>query len=118
MPDCPRCHQAIDSQAIACPYCRTPLKAYGHPGIPLHRATGQEPLCLSCAYHADDTCTYPQRPTALVCTMYRDQAEPIEVSQRSPLSPPFLSKAWIRRHAVWFVLVGLVAISFLLALLR
>jgi hypothetical protein len=41
MPNCPRCHQSINPQAVTCPYCRTPLKAYGHPGIPLHRATGE-----------------------------------------------------------------------------
>lgn len=63
---CPRCHQSIDSQAVACPYCRIEIKAFGHPGIPLHRAEGTSFLCNSCTYHADDSCNFPQRPYAQV----------------------------------------------------
>ncbi|MEA5513598.1 zinc ribbon domain-containing protein, partial [Nodularia sp. UHCC 0506] len=72
---CPTCHQLVDNQAITCPYCRTTLKAYGHPGIPLHRATGKEFLCDSCTYHADDTCNFPQRPYAKDCTLYENIEE-------------------------------------------
>jgi len=39
---CHRCHQSVDAQAVSCPYCRTPLKAYGHRAFPLHRAAGEE----------------------------------------------------------------------------
>ncbi|HAC65811.1 MAG TPA: zinc ribbon domain-containing protein, partial [Cyanothece sp. UBA12306] len=59
---CPHCSQRIDSQAIYCTYCHKPLKAYGHPGIPLYQASDAEFLCDRCLYHEDDTCTYPQRP--------------------------------------------------------
>jgi hypothetical protein len=72
---CPHCHQLVDSQAISCPYCRTTLKAYGHPGIPLHRATGDGYLCDTCTYHADDTCNFPQRPYAKDCTLYQNIEE-------------------------------------------
>ena len=48
------------------------LKAYGHPGITLHRAVGDIPLCDSCTYHADDSCNFPQRPLAQECTLYDD----------------------------------------------
>ncbi|MEM6403842.1 MAG: zinc ribbon domain-containing protein, partial [Cyanobacteria bacterium P01_D01_bin.116] len=61
---CPRCKQPVNSQAVTCPFCRTQLKAYGHPGIPLHRSEGDEYLCDTCTYHGDNTCNYPKRPYA------------------------------------------------------
>ena len=115
MPDCPRCHQAVDAQAIACPYCRTTLKAHGHPGIPLHRAIGEEPLCKNCIYDADDSCTYPKRPDARECTLYSDRL-PSSVRTLSRASSRFLTKAWFRQNSVWLVLVGLVILSLWLAL--
>jgi hypothetical protein len=48
------------------------LKAHGHPGIHLYRAEGETYLCRTCAYEADDSCTYPQRPYAKECTLYWD----------------------------------------------
>jgi hypothetical protein len=92
MINCRRCHQPVDSKAIACPHCRLSLKAFGHPGIPLYRATDDEYLCTSCVYHADDTCNYPQRPHAKDCTLYRDLNEPPE--------PPPISKTdanWLEK---------------------
>jgi len=77
MPDCPRCHQPVDARAIACAHCKTPLKAFGHPGIPLYRSQPEEFLCTTCIYHEDDTCNYPQRPFAKECTLYHDRAEPL-----------------------------------------
>jgi hypothetical protein len=59
MPECPRCYQRVDSQAVACPYCKFDLKAFGHPGIPLHRASQDSYLCTTCLYHQDDTCNFP-----------------------------------------------------------
>ncbi|MBE9009302.1 zinc ribbon domain-containing protein [Pseudanabaenaceae cyanobacterium LEGE 13415] len=115
MLNCPRCGQSIQQSAIACPRCRTPLKAHGHPGIVLHRATGAESLCKSCLYDADDTCNYPQRPDARECTMYHDVTIPIvSTPQRYETSPG----VWIRRNAGWIALVMLIILSFGLALSR
>lgn len=38
----------------------------------LHKAPGTEPLCNTCTYHLDNTCTEPQRPEATECTLYHD----------------------------------------------
>lgn len=78
MINCPRCDQPVDDRAIACPHCKITLKAFGHPGIPLNRATGNEYLCTTCLYHADDTCNFPQRPHAQECTLYRDINETLD----------------------------------------
>lgn len=117
MLNCPRCHQSVDAQAVTCPYCRTPLKAYGHPGIPLHRAAGEESLCESCTYHADDTCTFPQRPYARECTLYQDVSKSqLEVPRRDAGSLAIAVRSWLRRHQVWLILLGLLLVSFIIAL--
>lgn len=115
MSECPNCHQSIDPQAIRCPYCRTILKAYGHPSIDLYRAGKETFLCQSCTYHADDTCTFPQRPYAKTCTLYHDQS--------LPLTPPpptyrrsWLSRAELKRHSGWIALLGIGLFSLFLAL--
>lgn len=114
MPDCPRCHQTVDAQAIVCPHCRTPLKAFGHPGIPLYRAEGEAYLCKTCAYDADDSCNFPQRPYARECTLYRDLNQPNPLVPRRAIG----TQGWLRRNAAWIVLVGLLVISVLVALSR
>jgi hypothetical protein len=115
MPNCPRCHQSVETQAIVCPYCRTALKAYGHPGIPLYRAVGDEFLCDSCTYHADDTCNYPQRPLAKECTLYQNHLLPqTPISYKPSLQTTW--NTWLRRNASWIILVGLIVVSLLLAL--
>jgi C4-type Zn-finger protein len=115
MPTCPRCHQSVDAQAIACPYCRTALKAYGHPGIPLYQASGDEYLCQTCTYHEDDTCNFPQRPYAKECTLYHDRSQQLVVKSHTP-SWQYSLGLWVKRNAGWLVLLGLVAISLLIAL--
>lgn len=97
MSECPRCHQLVDGTAVDCPYCKTPLKAYGHPGIPLYRSQGQEFLCTSCLYHEDDTCNFPQRPSATECTMYHNQNEPLV-----PAAPSYVSRHWLHDLGNWF----------------
>ena len=115
---CPHCHQIVDNQAITCPYCRTTLKAYGHPGIPLHRATGKENLCDSCTYHADDTCNFPQRPYAKDCTLYENfQESKLRLKeQRDANSLSATVKKWTKRHQSLLLLLGLLCICLLIAL--
>lgn len=118
MPNCPRCHQSISSNAITCPHCGMAFKAYGHPGITLHRAMGEESLCSSCTYHADDTCNFPQRPHAKECTLYQDisrpqlEAQEIYAPRRSLIQSV---KLWCQRNPALFGLLVLGAVSFLLA---
>lgn len=115
---CPRCHQSIDSQALVCPYCRTNLKAFGHPGIPLHRAVGSEFLCDSCTYHADDTCNFPQRPYAQECTLYQDVNQSHLEAQQKPSADSIAAnvKSWIRRNQAVIILLVVLFVSFLVAL--
>lgn len=120
MQNCPRCRQSVDSKALTCPHCGTVLKAYGHPGITLHRAVGEESLCESCTYHADDTCTFPQRPYAKECTLYTDISQPRLETDRiyTPRhSLPKTLKLWCQQNPGLVGLIGLVAVSFLLTLI-
>ncbi|HEY9846731.1 MAG TPA: hypothetical protein V6D03_11105, partial [Candidatus Caenarcaniphilales bacterium] len=97
---CPCCHQPVPTPAIACPHCRTLLKAHGHPGIPLHRALGEAPLCQSCLYHFDDSCTFPQRPEARACTLYRNHNEALTRTDSS-LSTSQVYKSQTRHRYGW-----------------
>ena len=122
MADCPRCAQMVEPSAVTCPHCHLTLKAYGHPGIPLHRAAGEEYLCATCTYEADDTCTFPQRPYAKKCTLYEDVSKPPatplgqsrSLNNRSPISQVRL---WLKQHPAWMALLGLVIVSFVISLL-
>jgi hypothetical protein len=107
MPTCPRCHQPVDAQAIACPTCRTALKAYGHPGIPLYRASDDEPLCKTCIYDADDTCNYPQRPYAQECTLY---VNPEMQQAAKPVARKTSWAIWVKRNAGWLIVLGVVVL--------
>ncbi|PZV15591.1 MAG: zinc ribbon domain-containing protein [Leptolyngbya sp.] len=116
MPECPKCHQFVESRAIACPHCRTSLKAHGHPGMKLFRATEGEPLCANCAYHADDSCNFPKRPYALDCTLYQD----VRQSQvRSPqYDASFQLQRWVKRNTPLLWIIGLLGISLAVVLMR
>ena len=113
MPICPRCRQTVVSQAITCPTCRTPLKAHGHPGIPLYRAEGSAYLCDSCTYHADDTCNYPQRPYAKECTLYQD-VDAVVVAP--PRRANWQTGLRLKGQEGWWILAGLGGVSLLIAL--
>jgi hypothetical protein len=115
---CPHCHQKIDSQAIACPFCRTQLKAYGHPGIPLHRAKKDEYLCDRCTYDADDTCTFPKRPYAKDCTLYQNIEESkLDLQQqRQVKSFGTTLKTWIKRNQTLLLILALLLVCFAIAL--
>lgn len=123
MSECPTCHQPIDDQAVNCPYCRTPLKGFGHPGIPLHRSNSKdEYLCQSCIYHEDDTCNFPQRPYAKTCTLYHDKSQPLAIASPSAdySSGNALTQiqGWVRRHPAMLAIAAIAAISLLLAIGR
>jgi uncharacterized Zn-finger protein len=109
----------VDSQAITCPYCRTTLKAYGHPGINLHRAAKGTYLCDSCTYHADDTCNFPQRPYAKDCTLYQNIAErKAQVEElRSANSVDTSIKTWVKRNQALMLLLGLLLICLVVVVL-
>jgi C4-type Zn-finger protein len=114
MPTCPRCHVQVQATAIQCPRCRLTLKAHGHPGIPLHQRADGEVLCTDCQYHADDSCTFPQRPLATTCTLYQSVSAPATVPvYRSPR--PSL-RLWLQRHGKWGAIALLLLISLAIAL--
>lgn len=117
---CPRCQQTVNSQAITCPFCRTQLKAYGHPGIPLHRAEGDDYLCDTCTYHIDDTCNYSKRPHAKECTLYQNEEErKLELEQENQKSSLNSSiNLWIKRNQSLLLIFGLLIICFLLVISR
>ncbi|KAF3885818.1 MULTISPECIES: zinc ribbon domain-containing protein [Nostocales] len=117
---CPRCHQPVNSQSVTCPHCRVELKAYGHPGIPLHRATGGQYLCDTCTYNTDDSCTYPQRPYAQECILYQNINErQLELEQQKQ-SNSFGTTVqnWVRRNQAFLLLLALLFICFLIVLSR
>ncbi|QYX33061.1 zinc ribbon domain-containing protein [Sphaerospermopsis torques-reginae] len=115
---CPRCHQLIDSQAITCPHCRITLKAFGHRGIPLHRAVGNEYLCETCVYHQDDSCNFPKRPYAQDCTLYQNweesQLELEKQTNNSSLSTKV--KSWIKRNQGLVLLIAILFVCLLISL--
>jgi hypothetical protein len=120
MQNCPKCHQSVSSSAVTCPHCRTMLKAYGHPGITLHRAVGDIPLCDSCTYHADDTCNFPQRPLAQECTLYDDMNQrQLEREQVHNTRPDLITsfRLCCQQNPTLVGLVGLVAVSVLLSVM-
>lgn len=115
---CPRCHQPVNSQAVTCPHCGNQLKAYGHPGIPLHRATGKEYLCDTCTYHADDTCNFPQRPFAKECILYQNIEESKQELQQQRYTSSFGAtvKSWMRRNQALVLLLVLLFVCLMIAL--
>ena len=116
---CPRCKQPVPSQALTCPFCRTELKAYGHPGITLHRAQDDDYLCDSCIYHADDTCNFPKRPFAKECTLYENiEARELELKQQQEANRFDVKlKFWLKRNQFLLLLLCLLLICFLFVLI-
>ncbi|WP_017303858.1 hypothetical protein [Spirulina subsalsa] len=117
MPSCPRCEKVIPPLAVQCPYCQMVLKGHGHPGIPLHQATGEAFLCETCLYHADDSCNYPQRPYARTCTLYCNSTSPTE-DPPYRLSPQQRFRFWCQRNGALLLLLGLLFMSLVIALLN
>ncbi len=114
MPSCPKCHQSVATNAVTCTNCGVELKAHGHPGIDLHRAQGGTFLCDSCTYHQDDSCTFPQRPQAVTCTLYQDVAVAQEPRLRAA---DIYTIPWWRKYSGWIVLAIIVLISIALVVI-
>lgn len=95
-----------------------PLKAFGHPGIPLHRASNGESLCQTCVYDADDTCNFPQRPHAKECTLYQNlETADLQVAQTPEATRrSYMAQFVWQRNWFWIGLAVLLGISFLIAL--
>jgi hypothetical protein len=114
MPLCPRCASPVKATDLTCGTCQLMLKAHGHPGIDLHRSTGEVTLCSDCAYHADDSCTFPQRPYAKTCTLYQSMTAPAAIAT-SPVPTPGLRRFW-QRYRTGLILLGILGLSLWLAL--
>lgn len=117
MPICPRCEHSVKTTDLACGRCGLQLKAHGHPSIELHRTTAGEVLCKTCAYDADDTCTFPQRPYAKTCTLYQSisaEAEREKGALRSPPTATFSAKLFWQRYKVWLILLAIFGVSLML----
>ena len=115
---CPKCDRSVDPQAIKCPYCNNPLKAFGHPGIKLYQAEEDAYLCDRCYYHHDDSCNYPQRPYAKTCTMFHDADEPL-IDETPIYSPGGIKgfRLWCSRNRGLLIIFGLIVFSVLLVIM-
>lgn len=117
MPLCPRCENQVKPTDLVCGRCGLQLKAHGHPSIELHQTTTGEVLCLTCAYHADDSCTFPQRPYAKTCTLYQSTTAELARAQAEPPRSPTVALTpqiiW-QRYRVWLILLAIFGISLLL----
>jgi uncharacterized membrane protein YvbJ len=105
MPQCFRCGSTTQSTDVKCKNCRAELKAFGHAGIELHRATGDTALCETCSYHADDSCDYAKRPFAQDCTLYRDVNQAVAAIQRPGARKPTEQRQMFIILAVIFVIL-------------
>ena len=114
MPTCPRCQQSVASQAIACPTCHMPLKAFGHPGMSIQRAMSGQLLCDTCIYHLDDSCTFPKRPQATECTLYLTTAQAARF--QTPPGSNYRPVRWSKRTIGLGAIALMVGLSLLLAI--
>jgi hypothetical protein len=83
----------------------------------LHRTEGDEALCATCLYDTDDTCNFPQRPTATTCTLYRS----VKPAEDLALPDPSFGQQinfWLRSHPGLMALGGLLLLSLVLVLVR
>lgn len=86
MPTCPKCKQSVEDRAINCPNCNNPLKAFGHPGMPLYQSEDNTSLCDRCTYDRDDSCNFAKRPYAKSCTLFHDASVPLVPETATPNS--------------------------------
>jgi len=81
----------------------------------LNRTKGNQILCATCTYDADDSCNFPKRPNATSCTLYQDmtQANNAINTSKKPLYPvPW----WQQINQIWLALGILVSISIIIAI--
>ncbi|MEM6611050.1 MAG: zinc ribbon domain-containing protein [Cyanobacteria bacterium P01_C01_bin.72] len=118
MSSCPKCQKPVDAQALNCPHCNNPLKAFGHPGMPLYQSAAGTSLCDRCSYHLDDTCNFPKRPYATSCTLFRDTSIPIVATTDIPTSQLGIRgvKNWLYRNRRIITIAVLLLISVAVAL--
>jgi hypothetical protein len=124
---CPKCSQPVKPTEVTCPHCWTQLKAFGHQGIDLHHVKpGQDSLCTTCTYHADNSCNYPKRPLAKECTLYQDmqirnpsarRVSPVPASHPSKTPAPSIAD-WLRQHQGLSLIIGLLVLCILVAIVR
>lgn len=119
MPTCPRCQKNVKEKAVRCPHCQNLLKAYGHPGIPLHQSEGDTFLCESCTYHVDNSCDFPKYPYAKTCTLYQDVSLVEQLQTESITKPAYTFrdvKLWCQRNRGILIISGIILVSIMLAL--
>jgi hypothetical protein len=123
MPECPKCRrfirESVYAQILECPTCKLPLKAHGHPLIPLHYAQGEAPLCQTCLYESDNTCNLPKRPDARQCTLYQNLDDYDYAKRRQQqLTVSQQLKSFYQRYSLWIGLAALAIASVAIALTK
>ncbi|MEO1672373.1 MAG: zinc ribbon domain-containing protein [Cyanobacteria bacterium J06631_2] len=118
MSSCPKCQKPVDAQALSCPHCDNPLKAFGHPGMPLYQSAEGTSLCDRCTYHLDDTCNFPKRPHAKSCTLFHDASTSSAAAKETPVSQLGIRgvKNWLYRNRGIIAIAILILISVAIAL--
>ena len=118
MSSCPKCQKPVDDRALNCPHCNNPLKAFGHPGMPLYQSADGTSLCDRCTYHLDDTCNFPKRPHAKTCTLFNDASKPIvtSIDNSSKQLGSRDVKNWLYRYRGIIAIALLIIISLVITL--
>jgi hypothetical protein len=91
------------------------MMAYGHRGILLHRAGSDAYLCETCVYELDDSCSFPQRPEATACTLYRDCRKPVPQGRSKQRSKGWRFSFNARSHLWPLVIIVIIGVAVLLA---
>ncbi len=109
---CPRCDRTIPNTATRCPNCNLKLSAHGHAGMVLHHAKGNVPLCQTCAYDKDDSCTFPKRPDAMDCTLYQNAQALPEATRQEIYRIP-----WHRKNGFRLIVAVVIMLAVIITLL-
>jgi hypothetical protein len=78
----------------------------------LHHAKGNIPLCQSCAYDADNSCTFPKRPNAMDCTLYQNSEASPEPTRQEIYRIP-----WQRKNGFRLILAALLLLALIVTVL-
>jgi hypothetical protein len=112
MPVCPRCDRTLPSNALRCSHCNLTLAAHGHAGMVLQYAKGNMPLCATCTYDADDSCTFEKRPNAMTCTLYQNIQTLSEPTRSEIYRIP-----WHRKNGFRLAIAAVIILALVIALL-